>query len=82
MTEKKQAAEFAKIIGREKGKKKTSSEDKLSYDIKLQTLQRQQALLTTEQYFLGFILYLLLVFIPNRTIWYVSVAYFSCFGET
>ena len=39
-TEKKQAAEIAKVIGREKGKKKTSDEDKLSYDIELQTLKK------------------------------------------
>ena len=46
MTEKKQAAEFAKIIGREKGKKKTSSEDKTSYDRELQTLRKYRETIT------------------------------------
>ena len=40
LTEKQQAAEIAKIIGRKKGQKKTPYEDKISYDLELQTLKK------------------------------------------
>ena len=38
--EKEKSIEIAKMIGRKKGQKKTSSEDKQSYDIELQTLKK------------------------------------------
>ena len=43
--EKEKSIEIAKMIGRKKGQKKTSSEEKQSYDIELQTLKKYRGMI-------------------------------------
>ena len=46
LEERKKSVEIAQTIGRKKGQKKTSSEDKKSYDIELQTLKKYRGTIT------------------------------------